>query len=282
MQPEQQQPGGSVVAMETPAGASMRVRTVFISDVHLGSRGCRAEALLDFLRRVRCQQLYLVGDIVDLWCLRRGFFWPAAHSEVLREILRKAASGTRVIYVPGNHDTEFRDLVGAEVRGVEIARDCVHVTADGRRLLVTHGDDFDGVVACQPWLAALGSTIYDYVIVLNRVFNRLRRALRLPYWSLAGFLKNCSGEARRYIGNFEHAAAYAAKRRGLDGIVCGHIHRHGIANIDGVVYANDGDWVENCTALVEDRAGRLAIWHWPHALEARPAAVEPAVVEEAA
>jgi UDP-2,3-diacylglucosamine pyrophosphatase LpxH len=272
----------SVVTIEPPSGATPRVRSVFISDVHLGSRGCRAEALLDFLRRVRCEQLYLVGDIVDLWCLRRGFFWPEAHTAVLREILRKAATGTRVVYVPGNHDADLRELVGAEIRGVEVHRDCIHVTADGRRLLVTHGDDFDGVVACQPWLAALGSSVYDYVVALNRVFNEARRLIGLPYWSLAGFLKGCSGKARRYIGNFEHAAAYAARRQGLDGIVCGHIHRHEIATIDGVVYANDGDWVENCTALVEDRNGRLAIWHWPHARVAQPAAASPSIVEEAA
>ena len=246
--------GGSVVTMGTAKTASMRVRSVFISDVHLGSRDCRAEALLDFLRGVRCEQLYLVGDIVDLWCLRRGFYWPASHAEVLREILRKAGTGTRVVYVPGNHDAELRELVGAEVRGIQIARDCIHVTADDRRLLVTHGDDFDGVVACQAWLAAFGSTVYDYVILVNRQFNAVRRWLGLPYWSLAGFLKGCSGKARRYIENFEHAAAYA----------------------------NDGDWVENCTALVEDRNGRLAIWHWPHALEAEPAVAAHAVVEEAA
>ncbi len=272
----------NVIPMGPASGAAMRVRSVFISDVHLGSRDCRAEALLDFLRSVRCEQLYLVGDIVDLWCLRRGFFWPAAHTEVLREILRKASTGTRVVYVPGNHDADLRELVGAEVRGIQIVRDCIHVTADDRRLLVTHGDDFDGVVACQAWLARLGSTVYDHVIVLNRRFNALRRWFGLPYWSLAGFLKSCSGEALRYIENFEHAAAYAARRHGLDGIVCGHIHRHGIATINGVVYANDGDWVESCTALIEDRNGQLAIWHWPHALETQPAVARPAVVEEAA
>ncbi len=278
--PRSEQP--PVVAIDPANGAAPRVRSVFISDVHLGSRGCRAEALLDFLRRVRCEQLYLVGDIVDLWCLRRGFYWPETHTAVLREILRKAATGTRVVYVPGNHDADLRELVGAEIRGIEVRRDCIHVTAEGRRLLVTHGDDFDAVVACQAWLATLGSTVYDYVIALNRMFNDARRLLGMSYWSLAGFLKGCSGEARRYIENFEHAAAYAAKRQGLDGIVCGHIHRHGIATIDGVVYANDGDWVENCTALVEDRNGRLAIWHWPHALPEQSAASTPLVGEKAA
>lgn len=259
------------------------MRSVFISDVHLGSRSCRAEALLDFLRHVRCEQLYLVGDIVDIWSLRRSVFWPRAHSEVVREILHKASSGTRAIYVPGNHDAELRELAGGEIRGVEIVRDCIHVTADQRRLLVTHGDDFDGVIKCQAWLAALGSSVYDHVITLNRLFNGVRRCLGLPYWSLASFLKNCSGNARRYVQNFEHAAAYAARRHGLDGIVCGHIHRHGIARIDGIVYANDGDWVENCTALVEDRNGRLAIWHWPHADHGSQAVVAaPTLLEDAA
>lgn len=271
-----------VVARAAPIGRTVRVRSAFISDVHLGSRACRAEALLDFLRRVRCDRLYLVGDIVDLWSLRRGFYWPASHTAVLREVIRIAQQGTRVTYVPGNHDVELRELVGAQIRGVEVARDCIHVTADDRRLLVMHGDDLDGVVKCRPWLVALGSTIYDRIVELNVHFNRVRRRLGMSYWSLAGFLKNCSGEARRYVENFEQAAAYAARRHGLDGVICGHIHRHGIRRIDGIVYANDGDWVENCTALIEDRNGRLAIWHWPHALEAQPLPARFAAVEEAA
>jgi UDP-2,3-diacylglucosamine pyrophosphatase LpxH len=262
--------------------SALRVRSVFVSDVHLGSRGCRAEALLDFLRHVRCERLYLVGDIVDLWCLRRGFYWPASHTEVVREFLAKVRQGTRVVYVPGNHDADLRELVGAEIRGIEVQRDCIHVTADDRRLLVMHGDEFDGVVKCQPWLAALGSNVYDLILALNRHFNRVRNGLGLPYWSLAGFLKSRSGEARRYVDNFERAAAYAARRYGLDGIVCGHIHRHGIQRIDGVVYSNDGDWVENCTALVEDRTGRLSIWHWPHALAGEAPTVQQRPIEEAA
>jgi UDP-2,3-diacylglucosamine pyrophosphatase LpxH len=268
--------------MGSAPGSPLRVRSVFISDVHLGSRGCRAGALLEFLRRIRCEHLYLVGDIVDLWSLRRGFHWPESHTEVVRTILEMARSGTRTTYVPGNHDVELRELAGGQLRGIDVRRDCIHVTADDRRLLVTHGDEFDGAVQCPPWLAAFGSTVYDLVLASNHRFNGLRRQLGLPYWSLAGFLKEQSGRAQRYIGQFEQAAAQGARRVGLDGIVCGHIHRHALRRIDGIVYANDGDWVENCTALVEDRNGRLAIWRSPRHLAVQPMVQALAAVEEAA
>ena len=271
-----------VLPLAGSLGPMIRVRSVFISDVHLGSRGCRAEALLDFLQRVRCEHLFLVGDIVDLWNLRRGFHWPESHTRVLRTILDKAAAGTRVTYVPGNHDDDFRELAGAALRGVEVRRDCIHVTADDRRLLVTHGDEFDGAVQCPEWLAAFGATVYEVVLALNHRCNGLRHRLGLPYWSLAGFLKAQSGRALRYIEQFEHAAAQGVRRAGLDGIVCGHIHRQALRRIEGVVYANDGDWVENCTALVEDRNGRLSIWHWPQALAGQPVDVARTAVEEAA
>jgi UDP-2,3-diacylglucosamine pyrophosphatase LpxH len=238
------------------------VRTVFISDVHLGSRECQAEALLDFLGSVQVQTLYLVGDIVDLWSLRKNFYWPTAHNEVLRKIFEKMRTGTRVIFVPGNHDEDFREFVGMVFGEIEVERDCVHETAAGVRLLVLHGDEFDGVVKCSPLLAAIGGWAYDFTLYLNRWFNRARRLFGLPYWSLATYLKERVRNAVDYIANFEHAAARAASRRGLDGVVCGHIHRPEVATIDGLLYCNDGDWVESCTALVEDRNGRLAIWRW--------------------
>ena len=274
--------GRSVVELGWSQALLPRVRSVFISDVHLGSRDCRAAALLDFLQRVRTDRLYLVGDIVDLWALRRTFHWPVEHMMVLRRFVELARNGTQVIYVPGNHDVDFREWAGAEICRVIIQRDCVHVTADGRRMLVLHGDEFDGVVKCQPWLAALGSTVYDLTLTLNHHFNGLRRLVGLPYWSLAGYLKSRVANAQRYIANFEQAAAHAARQQGLDGVICGHIHRFGIETIGGVLYANDGDWVESCTALVEDRNGRLALWHWPHESQTRAAVSPGDAVGEAA
>jgi UDP-2,3-diacylglucosamine pyrophosphatase LpxH len=239
-----------------------RVRSAFISDVHLGSRGCNAEALLDFLRTVHMDTLYLVGDIVDIWSLRRSFYWPQQHNNVVRTILGKAKHGTRVVFVPGNHDEEFREFVGSFFGNLEIQRDCIHVTATGQRLLVLHGDEFDSVVKCSPWLAALGSRAYDFTLAMNRHVNALRRMFGYPYWSLASYLKHKVKNAVNYISSFEEAVAHEARRRGVDGVVCGHIHRAEIAEINGLLYCNDGDWVESCTTLIEDRNGKLAIWRW--------------------
>ena len=238
------------------------VRSVFISDVHLGSRGCNAAALLSFLREVQTDNLYLVGDIVDLWSLRKCFYWPQEHNNVLRTILGKAKHGTRVIFVPGNHDEDFREFAGSMFGNLEIVRDCIHTTAAGERLLVLHGDEFDSVVKCSRWLAVLGSHAYDFSIEMNRHFNRIRRFFGYEYWSLANYLKHKVKNAVNYISSFEQAVAHEVRRRGVDGVVCGHIHRAEISRIDGVLYCNDGDWVESCTALVEDRNGRLAIWNW--------------------
>jgi UDP-2,3-diacylglucosamine pyrophosphatase LpxH len=238
------------------------VRSVFISDIHLGNRGCNATALLDFLREVHTDTLYLVGDVVDLWSLRRNFFWPQEHNNVVRTILGKAKHGTRVVYVPGNHDEDLREFAGMVFGNLEFMRDCVHITARGERLLVLHGDEFDGVVKCSPWLAALGSRAYDFSIDMNRHFNRVRRTLGYDYWSLANYLKHKVKNAVNYISSFEQAVAHEVKRRGLDGAICGHIHRAGITEIEGVLYCNDGDWVESCSALVEDRNGRLSVWNW--------------------
>lgn len=239
--------------------ATVRVRTVWISDLHLGTPGCQAAALLEFLRTVDCETLYLVGDIIDGWQLRRSWYWPQSHNDVVQKILRKARKGTRVVFVPGNHDEFARRYVGHSFGGVEVVEDCVHVTADGRRLWVTHGDLFDGVVQCARWLAHLGDAAYEFTLRANRWFNVARARMGLPYWSLSRYLKLKVKRAVSYVGDFEAAVAREARRRGAHGVVCGHIHHAEIRTIDGVVYCNDGDWVESLTALVEHADGRLEI-----------------------
>lgn len=245
----------------TPAADTgvLDLRTVWISDLHLGTPGCQAHALLDFLRDVECRTLYLVGDVIDGWQLRRSWYWPQAHNDVVQKILRKARKGTRVVFVPGNHDEFARRYVTHSFGGVEVVDDCVHVTADGRRLWVTHGDLFDGVVQCARWLAVTGDLAYEFTLKLNRWFNRARARLGLPYWSLSRYLKGRVKRAVSYVGDFERAVAHEAKKRGVDGVVCGHIHHAEMRHVDGVLYCNDGDWVESLTALVEHHDGRLAI-----------------------
>lgn len=255
-------------------------RTVFISDVHLGFRGCQAQLLLDFLRSTRCETLFLVGDIVDVWSMRKGLYWPQEHNDVVRTILGKAKHGTRVVYVPGNHDDVFRSHVGTVFGNVEIARQWIHETADGKRMLVLHGDEFDGVVQCTPWLARLGSRAYQFLIWLNRYVSALRLRMGYEYWSLAAFLKHRVKNAVQYIGAFEEAVATAAKKQGVDGLICGHIHRPEIRQVNGVLYCNDGDWVESCSALVEHRDGRLELLAW--ADETRPRQAAPAAAGRAA
>lgn len=236
-----------------------RYRAVFLSDLHLGFRGCNAAAALEFLSSVDCDRLFLVGDIVDIESLRRSFHWPPAHQQILDLLFAKARAGTRVIYIPGNHDADLRVLCNSRLGNIEIARDFVHVTADGRRLLVTHGDEFDSKVSCPAWLGVLGNLLYDFILMLNRHCNALRRARGLPYFALASRLKSLFSTANRYIADYERAASGRARELNLDGVVCGHIHRARIANIDDVLYCNDGDWVESCSALVESDDGRLSL-----------------------
>jgi UDP-2,3-diacylglucosamine pyrophosphatase LpxH len=251
------------------SGKKLRLRTVFLSDVHLGSRDCRARELLEFLDSIEVDHLYLVGDIVDLWSLRKSFYWPQEHNEVLRVVLEMARQGTEVIYIPGNHDAELREFCGSVFGNLRIRRRFVHSTADGREFLVLHGDEFDTAVKCSRWLARFGAVAYDFTMRINRTMNAARRLIGLEYWSLAGYLKLRLPNAMRYVRAFEHAAAQAAAQRGLDGVVCGHIHRAELREIDSVLYCNDGDWVESCTALVEDMNGRLALSSWHAALSAR-------------
>ncbi|MFN9092379.1 MAG: UDP-2,3-diacylglucosamine diphosphatase [Alphaproteobacteria bacterium] len=237
----------------------LHVRTAWISDVHLGTPGCQARALLDFLRTVECHTLYLVGDIIDGWQLRRSWYWPQAHNDVVQKLLRKARKGTKVIFVPGNHDEFARRYVLHNFGGVDVVEDAIHELADGRKLWVTHGDYFDGVVQCAKWLAYLGDSAYEFTLRMNRHLNSLRARLGLPYWSLSKYLKLKVKRAVSFIGDFEAAVARAARERGADGVVCGHIHHAEMRMIDGVLYCNDGDWVESLTALVEHTDGRLEI-----------------------
>ncbi|MFM9864962.1 MAG: UDP-2,3-diacylglucosamine diphosphatase [Micropepsaceae bacterium] len=242
-----------------------RHRTLWISDVHLGSRGCKAELLIDFLKHNDCDLLYLVGDIVDGWQLSRRWYWPESHKAVVNEILRMSQSGTRVIFIPGNHDEIFRDYAGLCFAGVELAEEAIHETADGRQLLVLHGDRFDSVVTHARWLARAGDWAHSLAIRANDVVAAARRGLGMPYWSLSRWLKNHVKDAVEFIGRFEDAVAKEAERRGVDGVVCGHIHKAEIRQIGEIVYCNDGDWVESCTALTEDDAGNLAIIEWKSA-----------------
>ncbi len=242
--------------------APTHYRSVFISDVHLGTRGCQAELLLDFLRHTSCDRLYLVGDIVDGWKMKGGWFWPQAHNDVVQKILRMARKGAAVTYIPGNHDDRVRDFCGVHFGGVLVARDALHQTADGRRFLVVHGDEFDAVVRHAAWLGFAGDVAYRMLLSINTLFNRVRRRLGFDYWSLSAFLKSRVKNALQFIDSFEAALAEEARRRNVDGVICGHIHKAEMRNIGGALYVNDGDWVESCTALVEHGDGRLEILHW--------------------
>ena len=230
--------------------------------MHLGTAGCKADFLLDFLRYNESDTLYLVGDIIDGWQLKKGWTWRQSHNDVVQKILRRARKGTRVVYVPGNHDEFARDYVDHAFGGIDVVHEAIHVTADGRRLLVTHGDLFDGVIRHAKWLAHLGDSLYTFVLALNHAFNRVRGRLGFGYWSLSQYLKHKVKNAVAFIADFEQALVDEAKRRGFDGVVCGHIHKAELRMIDGILYCNDGDWVESLTALVEDRTGRLEIVAW--------------------
>ena len=249
----------------------LRFRAIWISDTHLGTPGCQAERLLDFLRRTESRYLYLVGDIIDGWQLRRKWFWQQAHNDVIQKILRKARTGTQVVYIPGNHDEAVRHFLDVAFGGIAIRNEAVHRTARGQRLLVIHGDMFDAVVQYAKWLAYLGDQLYTLTLNLNRHYNAMRARMGLPDWSLAQFLKHKVKNAVSYVSAFEAALASEARNRGFDGVVCGHIHKAEIRDIDGILYCNDGDWVESLTALVETEDGELRILHWHDVLSAAAA-----------
>jgi UDP-2,3-diacylglucosamine pyrophosphatase LpxH len=245
-----------------PVSRAESARTVWLSDIHLGSRACRVNVLLDFLRRTPCEQLYLVGDIVDLESLRHSFYWPASHMEVLQTFVRMSREGTRVVYIPGNHDDELRAFAGATYGNIEVAREVIHTTRAGRRLLVTHGDQFDAVVRSRSLGVLLGGFACRRLLELNRFVHWLHDLFGRPYWSLAQHVKSRFGPGRRYIERYQRATLEAAREAGVDGVVCGHIHNADLTEIDGLLYCNDGDWVESCTALVEDQAGELSLVRW--------------------
>ncbi len=237
------------------------VRSIWISDVHLGFAGCSAEHLLKFLRQMRCERLYLVGDIIDFWSLKRKRHWPQSHNDVIRSILGKAKHDTRVIFVPGNHDDVMRDYAGLMLGNVEIHDEFIHETPDGRRLLILHGDQFDGAVRCSKLVSLLGAGLYDLLLRANGWVNWVRGKLGRDYWSLASFLKQRVKNAVRYIEHFEQAVAREANSRQVDGLICGHIHRPELTTISDRLYLNCGDWVESCTALIEHHDGSIELIH---------------------
>ncbi|ALG68257.1 UDP-2,3-diacylglucosamine diphosphatase [Beggiatoa leptomitoformis] len=237
-------------------------RTIWLSDIHLGTRGCKADFLLDFLKNHESEYLYLVGDIIDGWRLKKSWYWSQSHNDVIQKVLRKARKGTKVFFIPGNHDEAARHFLNITFGDIHVVDEMVHTTADGRRLLVIHGDQFDGVIQYARWLALLGDWAYEMVLSLNHFYNICRRKLGYPYWSLSAYLKHKVKNAVNFITAFEQVLAEEARRRELDGVVCGHIHKAEIRMIDDVLYCNDGDWVESCTALIEDWDGDLFIVEW--------------------
>lgn len=252
-------------------GDVRRYRAIWLSDIHLGTRGCQADMLLDFLKHTESDTLYLVGDIVDGWRLKKSWYWPQAHNDVVQKILRRARKGAQVFMIPGNHDEAFRDYIGLQFGGVTILEDTIHMAADGKRYLVIHGDQFDAVVRYAKWLAFVGDTAYTFLLWLNTQLNKARRRLGFPYWSLSAYLKHKTKKAVEFIGDYETALTDEARRRQVDGVICGHIHHAEIRDMDGVLYVNDGDWVESCTALVEHPDGRLEILRWADIVAARQA-----------
>lgn len=239
-----------------------KFRTIWISDVHLGTTGCQAQRLLEFLRKTESDTLYLVGDIIDGWQLKRRWYWDQSHNNVVQTVLKKARKGTEVIFVPGNHDEAVRQFIDLDFGGIRVRDELIHTTAQGKRMLVLHGDRFDGVISCAKWLAYVGDNLYTMILKWNQWLNSWRARAGLPYWSLSQYLKLKVKNAVSYISSFENALAAEAKRRGLDGVICGHIHKPEIREIDGITYCNDGDWVESLSALVEDYAGELRLVTW--------------------
>jgi UDP-2,3-diacylglucosamine pyrophosphatase LpxH len=259
-------------SFQPSSGRRAQYRTIWISDIHLGTPGCNADLLVDFLKHTDSETLYLVGDILDGWRMKRSWYWHPRHNDVIRRVLKKAKRGTRVIYIPGNHDEALRPYVGLNLGGVELMREAIHETADGRRLLVMHGDEFDGVVLYARWLAFLGDKAYALLLKTNVLFNAVRRKLNLPYWSLSAYLKHKAKTVVEFVGRYEEAVARAASERGVDGVVCGHIHTAEMTQFGDVMYYNDGDWVESCTALVEHFDGRMELLFWVEEMKARKAA----------
>ena len=263
-------------------------RTIWISDVHLGTKGCNHELLIDFLDHTDSDTMYLVGDIIDGWRLKKKVYWPPEHSDIVWRILKRAKRGTRIIYIPGNHDEMVRPFSGMNFGGVEIMRAAFHDTADGRRLMVLHGDEFDTIMLAHRWLAFVGDALYHVMMKLNNWVAAARKRLGLPYWSISKAAKNKVKNAVEFFSKDEEVVARAAAERGVDGVVCGHIHTAEFRSFEyggkRVEYWNDGDWVEGCNALVEHADGRMEILHWPDEVARRnrcESDVTPSVPEAA-
>lgn len=238
------------------------VRAIWISDLHLGAKSSRPDCLLDFFRHHQTEYLYLVGDMIDGWRLKKTWFWDQLHNDVVQKTLRQARKGTVVKYVPGNHDQFVRDHIGLKLGEIEICRTCEHTTADGRKLLILHGDEFDGIMTHARWLAVLGSGAYEASVFVNHWMNIVREKLGMSYWSISAYLKHRVKNAMKFIESFEQAVSEEARRRGADGVICGHIHRAGIKDVNGITYYNTGDWVESCTALIEHFDGTMELVEW--------------------
>jgi len=255
-------------------------RTVWISDVHLGTKGCKAEYLRDFLDHVECDTLYLVGDIIDLWSwnVKSGFYWPVLHSEIVQRVINKAKQGTRVIYIPGNHDEQLRKHAGVMFNGIEIQLNAIHQTKDKRKFLVMHGDEFDSIVCHNKSLAYIGGEVYEALLVVNRWYNNLRKLFGYQYWSLSAYVKHKVKNVVQVMENYQHILTQEAQKRQVDGVICGHIHHADISTMNsGKTYCNTGDWVESCTALVENETGELSLIYW---LEDSYRLLDDEVVEE--
>ena len=269
-----------------------RVRTLFLSDMHLGTKGCQADLLLEFLRDYDADEIYLVGDIIDGWQLKSGWYWPQSHNDVVQKLMRKVRKGSTLVYVPGNHDEFLRDYIGMTFGGIEIADQRVHEAADGKRYLVIHGDQFDMVVRHAKWLAFLGDGAYTFALFINTYVNTARRRLGLAYWSLSAWAKLKVKNAVNFIGKFEELLSAEARRVGADGVICGHIHHAAISEREGLQYVNTGDWVESCTAIAERHDGSLELIRWtqasaavklgPPAVPVRLVSPESAAASEAA
>ena len=260
---------------ERTVGERRKYRTIWISDVHLGTKGCNAELLIDFLDHTDSETMYLVGDIIDGWRLKKKFYWPPEHNDIVWRILKRAKRGTRIVYIPGNHDEMVRPFSGMDFGGVEIRRAAFHDTADGRRLMVLHGDEFDTIMLAHRWLAFVGDALYHMMMKLNGWVASVRKLFGLPYWSISKAAKHKVKNAVEFISKYEEVVARAAGERGVDGVVCGHIHTAEIRDFEHegrqIAYYNDGDWVEGCNALVEHFDGTMELLHWPEEVAAREA-----------
>ena len=255
-------PAPSGQALSADAAPVRQVRAIFLSDIHLGTRACQAESLTDFLRLHSAEYLFLIGDIVDFWAMRRGIHWPAAQNTVVQKILRRARHGEKIFFIPGNHDEALREYFDVSFGDIRVVAEWIHTAADGRRYLLLHGDEFDQVTRYHRWVALLGDVSYNLLVRINTWLSLIRRSFGISgYWSLAGYAKRKVKSAVSFIFDFEESVAHAARNRGVDGVICGHIHSAAIKRIDGIEYVNCGDWVDSCSAVVEHLDGRLEVIH---------------------